>query len=87
MRLRRFGAAMIALSFAVVGGGGEATAQPAACVDLCRVRCVKPISIADRWDDVTGIPGYMGELAGRNRRPPGTRMATSRVALRSTRSD
>ena len=39
-----------------------AYAQTGACVDLCRIPCVKPISIADRWDDVTGIHGYMGGL-------------------------
>lgn len=38
-----------------------ALAQAGPCVELCRIPCVKPISMADRWDDVTGIPGYMGE--------------------------
>ena len=41
-----------------------ALAQTDACVALCRIPCVKPISTADRWDDVTGIPGYMGDAAG-----------------------
>jgi hypothetical protein len=40
-------------------------AQPTpGCAPLCAVSCVKPISIPDRWDDVTGIAGYMG--GGRN---------------------
>jgi hypothetical protein len=42
-----------------------AFAQPDACVALCRVPCVKPTSIPDRWDDLTGIPGYMGEAVRR----------------------
>jgi hypothetical protein len=33
----------------------------ARCGGTCSVSCVKPWSIPDRWDDVTGIPGYMGE--------------------------
>jgi hypothetical protein len=33
------------------------------------VNCVKPWSIPDRWDDVTGIPGYMGERVGNKNRP------------------
>lgn len=35
-------------------------AQDDSCVDLCSASCIKPWSIPDRWDDVTGIPGYMG---------------------------
>jgi hypothetical protein len=58
---------------ALVAGGAlsssPAAAQVAPCVDVCRVTCVKPISIADRWDDATGIPGYMGEQSGNRRRP------------------
>jgi hypothetical protein len=48
---------------------GAAAAQGEACVDVCGVSCVKPWAIADRWDNVTGIPGYMGEGEGRLRRP------------------
>ena len=45
----------------VLSLGPEPVAAQSACADLCRVACVKPISIADRWDDVTGVPGYRGE--------------------------
>jgi hypothetical protein len=48
-----------ALAFA----GAPAFAQ-SNCAALCTVQCVKPISIPDRWDDATGIPGYMGGLVG-----------------------
>ncbi len=48
--------------------GVNATAT-ARCGATCSVSCVKPWSIPDRWDDVTGIPGYMGEQVGRRRRP------------------
>ena len=41
----------------------------ARCGGTCSVSCVKPWSIPDRWDDVTGIAGYMGEVSGRTRRP------------------
>ncbi len=41
----------------------------ARCGGTCSVSCVKPWSIPDRWDDVTGVPGYMGEPVGRKRRP------------------
>jgi len=41
----------------------------AACGATCGVNCVKPWSPPDRWDDVTGIPGYMGEGSGKNKRP------------------
>lgn len=40
----------------------EATAR---CGGVCSVSCVKPWSIPDRWDDVTGVPGYMGDGPGR----------------------
>lgn len=53
-----------ALAFA----GAPAFAQ-SNCADLCAVWCAKPISFPDRWDDVTGIPGYMGELVGSKTRP------------------
>ena len=33
---------------------------PPGCSELCAVSCIKPISIPDRWDDVTPIPGYAG---------------------------
>jgi hypothetical protein len=33
------------------------------CAALCAVSCAKPISIPDRWDDVTPIPGYTGALS------------------------
>jgi len=38
----------------------------ARCGGVCSVSCVKPWSIPDRWDDVTGIPGYMGDGPGRS---------------------
>jgi len=41
----------------------------ARCGGTCSVSCVKPWSIPDRWDDVTGVPGYMGDRPGRNGRP------------------
>ena len=44
-------------------------AQDDSCVDLCSASCIKPWSIPDRWDDVTGIPGYMGGQIGRGARP------------------
>lgn len=37
-----------------------AATATARCGGTCSVSCVKPWSIPDRWDDVTGIPGYMG---------------------------
>ena len=46
-----------------------ALAQFDACVDVCGAACIKPWSIPDRWDDMTGIPGYMGELVGTRRSP------------------
>ena len=33
----------------------------ARCGGTCSVSCVKPWTIPDRWDDITGVPGYMGE--------------------------
>ncbi len=55
---------------AALASADLATAQDASCVDLCSSSCIKPWSIPDRWDDVTGIPGYMGEaVSGRVRRP------------------
>jgi hypothetical protein len=36
---------------------------PPGCAALCAVTCVKPISIPDRWDDVTAIPGYTGAVS------------------------
>lgn len=57
------------LALALLAAPSSARAQTDACVALCRIPCAKPISMADRWDDVTGIPGYMGEVNGRNRRP------------------
>jgi hypothetical protein len=33
---------------------------PPNCTELCGVSCVKPIAVADRWDDVTPIVGYSG---------------------------
>jgi hypothetical protein len=36
---------------------------------VCSVSCVKPWTIPDRHDNITGIPGYMGEPAGHRRRP------------------
>ena len=41
----------------------------ARCGGTCSVSCVKPWSPPDRWDDVTGIPGYMGEGKRPNKRP------------------
>ena len=41
----------------------------ARCGGTCSVSCVKPWSIPDRWDNVTGIPGYMGEKIGKKLRP------------------
>ena len=32
----------------------------ARCGATCGVTCVKPWSPPDRWDDVSGVPGYMG---------------------------
>jgi hypothetical protein len=55
------------LKLAVAGIAGALAIVAAApvlaqtgCAPLCAVSCVKPISIPDRWDDVTGIAGYMG---------------------------
>ena len=41
----------------------------ARCGATCGPNCVKPWSPPDRWDDVTGIPGYMGERRGRSVNP------------------
>ncbi len=50
--------------------GADITAVAAAqCGATCGVNCVKPWSPPDRWDDVTGIPGYMGEGSGKNKKP------------------
>ena len=46
--------------------GVSATAT-ARCGATCSVSCVKPWSIPDRWDDITGIPGYMGEKIGKKK--------------------
>jgi hypothetical protein len=54
------------LAFAIAT---PAFAQSPTCNALCGAACVKPWAIPDRWDDVTGIPGYMGEGAGRARNP------------------
>ena len=59
----------VLLGLSMIAGAGDAAAQGARCAPLCRVSCVRPISIPDRWDNVTGIPGYMGEVSGRSRRP------------------
>ena len=58
---------IVALVLLAVAAGNAAAQAP--CYDLCRIPCVKPISFADRWDDTTGIPGYMGELVGTRRSP------------------
>jgi hypothetical protein len=41
----------------------------ARCGATCSAQCVKPWSIPDRWDNVTAVPGYAGEVNGRDRRP------------------
>ena len=64
MRLRALLAALGILAAAAANAAAQAP-----CYDLCRIPCVKPISFADRWDDATGIPGYMGELVGTRRSP------------------
>ena len=61
--------ASVVLALLVGLAASGASAQTGPCVDLCRIPCVKPISFADRWDDATGIPGYMGELVGTRRSP------------------
>jgi hypothetical protein len=54
-------AAGIAGALALLGAAAPAFAQ-GQCVDLCAVSCAKPISIPDRWDDVTPIAGYTGAM-------------------------
>jgi len=52
MRLQLLIAACATIAFAT-----PAFAQiPPGCSELCAVSCIKPISIPDRWDDVTAIP-------------------------------
>ncbi len=41
------------------------------CTPLCAVSCIKPISIPDRWDDVTPIAGYTGGVKKPNWRNNG----------------
>ena len=64
----RVPALLAALGILAVSAANAAAQAP--CYELCRIPCVKPISLADRWDDATGIPGYMGEdVSGRVQRP------------------
>jgi hypothetical protein len=65
-------------SQAPIGGDGVPEAQTEAgvtatatarCGGVCSVQCVKPWTIPDRYDDVTGIPGYMGGGPRNNQRP------------------
>lgn len=62
-------ATALAVVALVVLAPAPARAQSDACVDVCGAACLKPWSMPDRWDDVTGIPGYMGELVGTRRNP------------------
>jgi hypothetical protein len=55
---------------AALASADPAAAQDASCVDLCSASCIKPWSIPDRWDDVTGIPGYTGEAVSERMRRP-----------------
>lgn len=61
MFARSLATAGIAGALALVGAPVFAQSN---CAALCAVQCAKPISFPDRWDDATGIPGYMGELVG-----------------------
>jgi hypothetical protein len=48
----------IVLLFASVHAGAASAAPSPDCQPLCRVTCLKPITIADKWDDETAITGY-----------------------------
>lgn len=62
MRLDR----TLCLSLALLAGLAgvplpDAAADPRGdCAPVCAGACVKPITIADRWDDVTPVPGHAG---------------------------
>jgi hypothetical protein len=55
-----FAAAGIAGALAILAAAPVFAQVPPGCSDLCAVSCLKPISIPDRWDDVTPIVGYSG---------------------------
>ena len=55
---------------ALLGAAAPAFAQgQPGCVALCAVACIKPISIADRWDDTTPVAGYTGGIVNGKRMP------------------
>jgi len=57
-------------ALALLGAAAPAFAQgQSGCVALCAVSCIKPISIPDRWDDVTQIAGYTGETVNGRKLP------------------
>ena len=57
-------AAGIAGALAILAAAPVFAQVPAGCSELCAVSCIKPISIPDRWDDVTAIVGYNGGKNG-----------------------
>ena len=59
--------AWVATAGALVFGAPVFAQAP--CPALCEVSCLRPITIPDRWDDVTAIPGYTGGTIGGKRLP------------------
>ena len=65
--MKRFAAAAgIAGALALVGAPVFAQSP---CAALCAVTCVKPITLPDRWDDVTPIAGYAGGTVNGRKMP------------------
>jgi hypothetical protein len=58
MNVRYLAAAAGIAGAVALGAAAPVLAQN--CVELCAVTCARPISIPDRWDDATPIPGYDG---------------------------
>lgn len=58
-------AAGIAGALAILAAAPVFAQVPPGCSELCAVSCIKPISIPDRWDDVTPIAGYDGSVPKR----------------------
>jgi len=53
--VRTLVSALVVLLVATSAGAAELDRD---CRPVCASTCLKPVAIADRWDDVTGVPGH-----------------------------